>query len=116
MDVTEATLRVEVQSSTLKTPLAEVSLSDGQATLKAGDSLRSTIRFEIKEQGQREHIHRRSGLRCAHTDRADALVCTVTYAITATTATTDGLPPAPMQRSFRKLYKFEVRASYFHTG
>ena len=55
MDVSDATLRVEVQSSTLKTPLAEVTLSDGQATLKAGDSLRSTIRFEIKEQGQREH-------------------------------------------------------------
>lgn len=90
VDIEGVTLRVEMQTATTKTSLAEYGGSDYR--IAAGDTLENVVNHEIKELGQ--HV----------------LACTVTYR----------LPPGyqsaqptqenqdPTFQSFRKFYKFAV--------
>lgn len=91
IDIGGATLRVEMQTATTKTLLAEFGGPDFQ--LAAGDTIERIVHHEIKELGQ--HV----------------LACTVSYRLPP------GARPHPAQdghdiQSFRKFYKFAVRRDF----
>lgn len=87
VDIEGATLRVEMQTATTKTVLAEFGGPD--FSIAAGDTMERVVHHEIKELGQ--HV----------------LACTVSYRLPP------GARPHPAQdgheiQSFRKFYKFAV--------
>lgn len=87
LDVDGVSLRVEMQTATAKTILADYGGPDFQ--LRAGDTLERVVEHEIKELGQ--HV----------------LACTVSYRLPPghrSTHDSDG----PAVQSFRKFYKFSV--------
>ncbi|GAA5940928.1 hypothetical protein JCM1841_005173 [Sporobolomyces salmonicolor] len=75
-------------AAAVKHPLANVTAQTPSAALAPGQSQEAAVSWELKELG----VH--------------ALVCTVTYAVQAVAE--DGIPRA-VSRSFRKVYKFQVK-------
>lgn len=90
VDIEGVTLKVEMQTATAKSILAESGGADYR--LAAGETMECVVNHEIKELGQ--HV----------------LACTVTYHLPPGYRSTHPSPDAqdPTVQSFRKFYKFAV--------
>ena len=97
VDIESVKLKIEMQTATTKTTLAEHGGPDH--TLAVGDTMESVVNHEIKELGQ--HV----------------LACTVSYRLPPGYRSTHPAPDSqdPSIQSFRKFYKFAV-SRFFFTG